>query len=147
MSSWKNMEEKINHLLTKLTIAHRIANEKLMCEIGLHSGQVQILSSLWEKDGQSQAELVRNLCVSPPTVNKMVSKLTESGFVFKKKCPNDKRLMRVYLKDKGISAQPSVEKQWKRLEKLILKEISETEKLLIPILIRKISTNLTSEIN
>ncbi len=147
MSSRKIMDKKINQLLTKLGIAHRIANEKLMCEIGLHSGQVQILSSLWENDGQSQAELVRNLCVSPPTVNKMVSKLTDSKFVLKKKCPKDKRLMRVYLREKGITVRPRVHKQWEQLESLILKDFSETEKLLIPILLEKISTNLVKDLS
>ncbi|NNF00499.1 MAG: MarR family transcriptional regulator, partial [Pyrinomonadaceae bacterium] len=90
------MEFDVNRVLSRLTVAHRKANEEAMCEIGLHSGQVQILASLWEKDGQSQADLVRDLCVSPPTVNKMVARLSDANFVSTKKCPEDKRLMRVY---------------------------------------------------
>ena len=111
------METEINKLLTKLAIAHRIANEKAMNKIGLHAGQVQILCSLWEKDGQSQAELVRDLCVSPPTINKMVSRLTEEKFVRRKKCPKDQRLSRVYLTKKGQEIRESANTEWKTLEK------------------------------
>ena len=136
------MENSINSLLSKLSIAVRIANENLMCDIGLHSGQVQILIALWEQDVQSQAELVRKLCVSPPTINKMVKKLIQSGFITTQKCPEDKRLTRVRLTAKGARIQPQVEEQLDKLEKVLLQDFSETEKVLIPILLEKLSENL-----
>ena len=137
------METEINKLLTKLAIAHRIANEKAMNKIGLHAGQVQILCSLWEKDGQSQAELVRDLCVSPPTINKMVSRLTEEKFVRRKKCPKDQRLSRVYLTKKGQEIRESANTEWKTLEKQLLMDLAETEIILLPILLERLNTNIT----
>ncbi len=139
------MQNDINSILSKLAISHRTVMEKLMCDIGLHSGQVQILIALWDTDGLSQAELVRKLCVSPPTINKMINRLTDSDFVENKHCPHDKRLKRVYLTKKAVDIQPKVNKQLKSLEDLILKDFSETESVLLPIVLSKIANNLQSE--
>ncbi len=138
------MENNLNNLLSKLSIAIRIANENLMCEVGLHSGQAQILTELWEEDTQSQAELVQKLCVSPPTVNKMVKKLEEAGFVTMQRCPEDKRRMRVRLTAKGVRIQPKVKEQLNRMESALLKDLSETERLLIPLLLEKLHKNVTA---
>ncbi len=137
------MEKSINTILSKLSVASRIANEKLMCDIGLHSGQAQILRELGENDGRSQAELVRSLCVSAPTVNKMVSRLSEAGFVTTRQCPEDNRLMRVRLTAKGARIQPKIEEQLRKLETALLSGFSETENVLLPILLEKIHANLS----
>ena len=139
------MSDSINLSLTKLSIAIRIANEKIMCEIGLHAGQAQILMSLWEKDPQSQAELVKNLCIAAPTVNKMVKKLVESDFVVPEKCSNDKRLVKVKLTTKGEKIKQDVKSQQKKLEKIIYKGFSETERLSLPILLEKVYVNLSNQ--
>lgn len=137
------MESSINSLLSKLAIAGRIANERSMVEIGLHAGQAQVLSALSEKDGQSQSELVRTLGVSAPTVNKIVAKLSEQGFLSNRRCPEDSRVMRVRLTAKGARIQPRIDEQFRKLELSILKDFSETEKILLPILLEKIYSNLT----
>ncbi len=136
------MDAPINSLLSKLAVANRIANEKLMCEIGLHAGQAQVLVALWENGSQSQADLVRKLCVSAPTVNKMVSKLADSGFVTSERSADDKRIMNVRLTGRGARIQSKVEKQLERLESILLRDFSETERLLLPILLKKMLTNL-----
>lgn len=109
-----------------------------MCEIGLHSGQVFVLNSLWENDGQSQADLVRYLKVSPPTINNMVVRMADAGFVELKKCEKDKRLMRVYLTEKGSQIKPKVEEQWLKLEEIMFSELTETEKMMFSLLLQKI---------
>lgn len=132
------MKNLLSFLFTQITNNHRINLEKLMCEIGLHAGQVFVLNSLWENDGQSQADLVRSLQVSPPTINNMVARLDEAGFVEIKKCEKDGRLMRVYLTEKGSQIKPKVEEQWLKLEETMFSELSETEKLMFSLLLNKI---------
>ncbi|MCB1025694.1 MAG: MarR family transcriptional regulator [Acidobacteria bacterium] len=136
------MESSINSILVKLAIATRIANENAMSAIGIHSGQAQVLSLLSENDGQSQAQLLRSLGVSAPTVNKIVGKLSENGFVKTRKCPEDNRLMRVHLTAKGARVQPRIDEQQKRLEDMILMDFSETEKVLIKMLLERLYMNL-----
>ncbi|HLM01135.1 MAG TPA: MarR family transcriptional regulator [Pyrinomonadaceae bacterium] len=109
-----------------------------MCEIGLHAGQVFVLNSLWQTDGQSQADLVRSLQVSPPTINNMVVRMADTGFVELKKCEKDGRLMRVYLTEKGSQIKRSVEEQWLKLEESMFSELGEAERMMLSLLLKKI---------
>jgi DNA-binding MarR family transcriptional regulator len=132
------MTESLSLLFTQITNSYRINLEKLMCEVGLHAGQVFVLNSLWKDDGQSQAELVRNLQVSPPTINNMVVRMAEAGFVELKKCGKDGRLMRVHLTEKGLQIKPKVEEQWLKLEEIVFSELTEAEKMMFSLLLKKI---------
>ncbi|HEX8249365.1 MAG TPA: MarR family transcriptional regulator [Pyrinomonadaceae bacterium] len=132
------MTESLSFLLTQITNIYRINLEKLMCEVSVHAGQVFVLNSLWENDGQSQADLVRNLQVSPPTINNMVVRMAEAGFVELKKCEKDARLMRVHLTEKGLQIKPKVEEQWLKLEESVFSELSEAERMMLSLLLKKI---------
>ena len=113
-----------------------------MNEIGLHYSQISILNALWDDDGQSQAEFVRALKVSAPTVNKMITSLAKSNFVQCKKCKKDSRMVRVFLTKKGKDIRSQVREQWQKLEEMILQDFSETEKMLFSLLLEKLKKNL-----
>jgi len=132
------MTDSLSYLFTQITNIHRTSLEKLMCEIGLHAGQVFVLNSLWQTDGQSQADLVRSLQVSPPTINNMVVRMADTGFVELKKCEKDGRLMRVYLTEKGSQIKRSVEEQWLKLEESMFSELGEAERMMLSLLLKKI---------
>jgi DNA-binding MarR family transcriptional regulator len=132
------MNETLSLLLTQVTNIYRTNLEKLMNEIELHSGQVFVLNSLWEADGQSQAELVRSLQVTAPTINNMVSRMANAGLVELKKCETDARLMRVFLTEKGTQLKARVEEKWLKLEEIMFSELSETEKMMFSLLLKKI---------
>ncbi|HLM62047.1 MAG TPA: MarR family transcriptional regulator [Pyrinomonadaceae bacterium] len=137
-----NFEKSTTYVLTQLSIAYRASLEKRMNEIGLHSGQVFVLISLWKIDGQSQIDLVKNLNLSAPTVNKMIKSLMTGGFVQCQKCSGDGRIMRVFLTDKGIQSESLVAEQWNKLETQSYSNLTETEKLVLSQLFVKMRENL-----
>lgn len=137
------IKNTINYLLTPIANVYWANLENAMSEIGLHSGQIYVLISLWEKDKQSQIELARNLNLAAPTINKMVKNLSESGFVTLQKSEEDGRLVLVLLTDKGRNIRESVEKQWIQLEDKTLKGFTETEKLILFQLFEKLLNNLS----
>jgi DNA-binding MarR family transcriptional regulator len=141
-----NFENTVTYTLTQLGIAYRTYLERAMSEIGLHSGQVFVLISLWKNDGQSQIDLVVNLGLTAPTVNKMVKSLTASGHVECRKCKTDGRLMRVFLTDKGIQCQSLVAEQWDKIETQSYANLTETEKLVLSQLFAKLKENLSQNI-
>lgn len=141
-----NFENTVTYTLTQLGIAYRTYLERAMSEIGLHSGQVFVLISLWKNDGQSQIDLVVNLGLTAPTVNKMVKSLTTSGYVECRKCKTDGRLMRVFLTDKGIQCQSLVAEQWHKIETRSYANLTETEKLVLSQLFAKLKENLSQNI-
>jgi len=138
-----DFENSVTYNLTQLAIAYRTYLERAMGEIGLHSGQIFVLISLWKSDGQSQIDLVRNLSLTAPTINKMVKSLTTSDHVECRKCETDGRLMRVFLTAKGIQCQSLVAEQWSKIETQSYSNLTETEKLVLSQLFVKLKENLS----
>ena len=138
------IKQTISFSLSNISVYYRNLLEKLMDEIGLHAGQVYILNELWARDGQSQAEIMKTLGVSAPTITKMIASLINSSFIQTKKCKNDARTTRVYLTKKGKVIQPLVIAQWEKLEEIALKGFSDTEKVLVSLLLEKLKNNFSS---
>ena len=141
-----DFENTITYLLTPISNAYWAKLEKSMNEINLHSGQVFVLVALWKQDGQSQIELSKNLNVAPPTVNKMVKSLVESGFIQSQRDTKDTRIVRIFLTKKGNDCKNPIEEQWLKLEVQILSNFTETEKLILFDLFGKLKKNLTGNL-
>lgn len=134
----------IGQKLTRLFIAHRAASERSLSAVALHSGQANILRALWEEDGMSQAGLRRKLGVSPPTVNVLVSKLSRSGLVSVRDCPDDQRVRRVYLTKKGKALREAVEDSLRELEVKMLAGFSDVEVYVAGVIMERLLDNLRS---
>lgn len=137
-----DFENTTTYVLTQLAIAYRSYLERGLGEIGLHSGQIFVLIALWKNDGQSQIDLAKTLNLSAPTVNKMVKSLVANGYVKCEKCASDKRLMRVFLTEKGVDCQAAVAEQWQKIEAQSYANLTETEKLVLLQLFVKMKENL-----
>ncbi len=136
------MADNLSRTLSRIAIAHRNVVTSVMAEIGLHSGQANVLFSLWDIDGLSQAEIGRELGVAPPTVNVLVNKLEEQGYVATKACPNDGRVKRVYLTSKADDVQKEAERQMDKLDETVFRDFSELEKNTAMLVLRRIADNL-----
>lgn len=137
------MNQSISILLSKLSLAHRTAAESALSQADLHYGQAKLLSALRSSDGLSQAELMRELCVTAPTVNGLVSKLEKQGLVVSRACPDDKRLKKIFLTVTGRSKESEVAEIFSRLDELTLKGLSEIERNTAMLILNRILGNLT----
>ncbi len=141
------MDTSLSRLLSRISIAHRTASEKALSTAGLHAGQANLLFCLWEKDGKSQAELTRELCVAPPTVNVLVSKLEKQGLVISRECPDDGRLKRIHLTEVGKRKRIEAESVVIRLEDRTLHGLSDIERNTAFLILEKIYANLVESEN
>ncbi len=128
--------------ITQFANSFRTALDKSLREIGLYSGQVYILILLWKNDGQTQISLAQKLNLSPPTIHKMIKRLSENGFVDTRRCADDARRMIVKLTEKGLKIRPLVERQWNQVETKVLAPLTETEKLIFRQILDKLRENL-----
>ena len=126
-----NFQTSLNYLFSEITNHYWVHLELAMKKSGLHSGQIFILISLWEEDGQTQIELSKKLNLSPPTINKMIKSLSGNGFIKSRRSKTDARKVRVFLTDKGNLIRQNVEENWKLLELDFFGSLSDTEKLII----------------
>lgn len=134
-------KSSLTFLFAKVANSFRDKLDKHLKEVGLHGGQVFILFSLWDQDGQSQIALAQSLGLSPPTINKMVKSLTANDFVECRKCDSDGRLLRVFLAAKGSECRGAVELQWQTMEADFFSQLTGTEKLILMQILEKIKDN------
>src|SRR3982750_2169011 len=133
-----NFEETNSYIFTKVGTAQRNLLEKRMKLIGLHSGQVFVLMELWKRDGQRQIDLAARLRLAPPTVNKILGGLLEADFVTRARYEDDARSTRIHLTQKGLDIRGELETQWQELEEETLQNLTDTERLVLNQLLRKL---------
>lgn len=140
-----NLKMSATYSFAQISGSFRYFFDLKMKQIDLHGGQVFILVSLWNNNGQSQIDLAKNLNLSAPTVFKMVSSLVKGGFVECLKCENDGRMMRVYLTPKGIEYQQLVEEKYSEFERDFFSKLTDTEKLIFIQICGKLNDSLSAE--
>lgn len=114
----------------------------MLSEIGLHAGQEGVLKSLDRRDGQSMTELAAMLGVQPPTVTKMVGRLTAKGYVERRGSQSDGRLAHVHLTDEGRRAIKQIDRMLKRVERQALDGIGGKNQKRLGRMLRRIARNL-----
>lgn len=124
-------------LFAQTAAFYRVSVDRSFAHLNLNGGQVAVLMSLWRRDGQTQAELARDLGVSAPTVNKMIATMKERGFIRSERCADDSRAVRNYLTEQAIDVRESVEKCWDEVELAHFASFTETEKLIFAQLLGK----------
>lgn len=135
------MNEEFIPLFFGVLTNFRNGLEKRLTEIGLHSGQVFVLSALWQENSLSQIELAQRLNISPPTVYKMVRSLEKNGFVVSRRSITDRRKTIVVLSNKGVRSEKPVEEIWQTFENTFLEPLTDTERLVFKQLLEKLSAS------
>jgi DNA-binding MarR family transcriptional regulator len=138
----KPLAPTISFLLGYICKALHNAAENGLASVGLYAGQEQFLSRLWEEDGLTQVELARKMCVRPPTVNKMLTRLEAAGLVERRLDPDDNRFSRVYLTKKSRIVKQDVEQAFSKLEERVVANLSPEEQILLKRLLMQVHENL-----
>jgi len=116
-----------------------------MEEIGLHRGQVRILSVLWEREGMTQRELAEELHRRPPTITHSLQRMERAGWIERRQDEEDQRVSRVYLTGAGRSIREEVEGKWQKLEGHALDGLSEEERTQLRAYLTRVLDNLVGE--
>lgn len=90
------------------------------------------------------SQLATTLAVQPPTVTKMVTRLSAQGFLRRATSEADGRLARVFLTDEGRALVETVDTSWKRLEREALVGLDEKDRKKLRKLLRQVEKNLGS---
>ena len=140
-------ESTIDHtyglLIARLAHIHRTRIDEYLSKHNLHVGQEMLLKYLWNQDGLSQKEIGEFMEIQSATVTRMVIRMERAGFVERRTDPDDQRVSRVYLTERGRSLQPVVEQGWMALEQQILADFSLEERLLLRRYLEQIYRNLS----
>ncbi|WP_029059500.1 MarR family winged helix-turn-helix transcriptional regulator [Stappia stellulata] len=139
-----NFKKSVTFRLAQAAKAHRARAGSHLSRIGLHPGQETVLKILADSDGQTMTQLAATLAVQPPTVTKMVTRLSAQGFLRRQASEADGRLARVFLTDEGRALVATVDTSWKRLEREALVGLDEKDRKKLRKLLRQVEKNLGS---
>lgn len=77
---------------------------------------------------RSLALLARNAHVRPSSVSEVLERLEKSGLIERRRDQKDRRVLRVYLTDKGSAQNESNSARWYRFVGHLMEHLSEAEK-------------------
>jgi DNA-binding MarR family transcriptional regulator len=115
-------------LHSKTTKALRALVERSMQRHGLHLGQNLLLAALWERDGNTPGEIAAGLNVSTPTVVKMATRMSQAGFLTRRRDDKDNRLVRLWLTQAGRALQKPIETERQRLDEAVTADLTAPER-------------------
>ena len=93
--------DRLAHLVKDATRALLRALQMRLTEHSVSLGQWTFLRILWESDGITQRELSDLAGVMEPTTFTAVTAMEKLGYVTRKKMPNNKKMVYVFLTQKG----------------------------------------------
>ncbi|MGI5241448.1 MarR family winged helix-turn-helix transcriptional regulator [Dactylosporangium sp. CA-139066] len=116
----------------------RAAADEAMSVHGVRIGQNLVLEVLWEHDGLSPGELAGRLQMATPTVVNTATRMVKDGLIERRPDPGDRRLVRLYLTDKGRSARAPIEDAQRRLAAHALATLTVQERETLASALQKI---------
>ena len=139
----RQIRDYLGFQLLQVHKAHRARAEAALNQLGLHTGQEMLLLRLWLEEGIAQSQLAASMGVEPPTATKMLQRMEHTGLIERRPDPEDARISRVYLTERGRVLEQPVLEVWKQLEAQTVAALSATEQALLRRLLMQVAANLS----
>jgi DNA-binding MarR family transcriptional regulator len=97
------LKEQLCFSIYATDIAINRLYKPLLDSLGVTYPQYLVLSTLWEKDGQTISAIAGRLALEPSTITPLVKRLEAAGFVSRQRSLADERSVHVRLADAGKS--------------------------------------------
>ncbi|NKY86154.1 MarR family winged helix-turn-helix transcriptional regulator [Nocardia veterana] len=110
---------------------------------GVYEGQQFILRRLWQEDGLTPGQVAKQLGLATPTVTRATTRMETAGLVRREPHPTDRRLVRLYLTERGRALEREIETESARLTERALTSFSAAERAALVRALRRIEANLT----
>ncbi|MFE2353684.1 MarR family winged helix-turn-helix transcriptional regulator [Streptomyces parvulus] len=114
----------LSYAIFQLARAHRGLAAAMLRAMNLHPGQELLLMRLFDKDGQTQAELLEHVGLDHSTVSKALRRMQEAGLLTRSPAPHDRRAMVVHLTDAGRALQQPIADMWRALEDISVRDLT-----------------------
>lgn len=94
---------------------------------GIVPGQFPALLALWQKDGQTQKELVEKLDIEQATMANTLNRMERDGLILRKDHPTDGRAKIIWLTPKANSIRDDAYKAASTVNEMALADLSPDE--------------------
>ncbi len=134
----KAYDDCIVFLLAKAYQKAHSQLKKHLSPYGLTPIQSLILADLWGEDGISASEIGKRLTLDPATLSGVVDRMISGGWIGKISDPEDKRIHRIFLTEKGKNLQPEILAERNQANEEVLEQMNVEEKILFKRLLREV---------
>jgi DNA-binding MarR family transcriptional regulator len=117
------MNDRVTFELLQAARAYRLRSAKLLARVGLYPGQDALLKLLGERGKLTMGEAAAALSIQPPTVTKMVNRLSAAELVKTEVMDGDRRKISVSLTESARSKIDEIDSIWEELEVAALDRI------------------------
>ncbi len=117
-------EGRVSYAIFQLARAHRGYAATLLRQMDLHPGQELVLMHLYDRDAQTQSELLASIGLDHSTVSKTLRRMQDAGLLVREPAEHDRRVMVVRLTDKGSAMREPIAAMWRTLEAATLRNLS-----------------------
>lgn len=138
----RGWETQVGYLLVQASKRHRGEVARRLARLGLHPGQDLLLIELARQDGATQSELVERLEVDPSTITKVLARMEAGGLVVRRRDPDDARVVRVSLTDRGRALVEPVLDAWSVTEARMTSGLTGDELEFLRRLLARLRRNL-----
>lgn len=135
-------EDTLYHVFHSVMRLHYKRSHMLFEKVGIYPGQPALLISLSVKDGQSQKDLAHRLGIKAATVTVMLNRMEKSGFIRRSRDSNDRRVLKVYLTDKGRDVSRKIHDIVDSMSLECFDNFTQEEKILLRRLFMQMRDNL-----
>lgn len=121
------MENRVTFELLQAARAYRVRSAKLLSRVGLYPGQDALLKLLHERGRMTMGEAATALSIQPPTVTKMVNRLSAAGLVQTEVVDKDRRKINITMTDAARLKIQEIDSIWRDLETEALDELEPSQ--------------------
>ncbi|HXT38333.1 MAG TPA: MarR family transcriptional regulator [Chloroflexota bacterium] len=139
----KPIQETVGFVLAQVGRLHRNRVGGELAALGLHVGQEMTLLRLWTEEGQSLSDLAECADLDLSTMSKAITRMERAGLVERRSDPEDERVWRVFLTDRGRALQEPVAQAWDEVERHAMASLTMEERILLRRLLLQVQNNLT----
>lgn len=121
------MNGDLQRLMAQVARSQRRRSHTFFSQEGITHGQPRILDYLGENDGCIQRDLAEHCHLEPATVTSVVFNMEKAGLIERRANPADRRVLCVWLTDKGKDTRKTIGQINERLEKECFEGFREDE--------------------
>lgn len=136
----------IGFLFSDIARFRGIIFESLMRPHGLTHAQAYVLNQLFLEDGLTQTELASRMNVGTVTVSGLLDRLEARGWVRRSEDARDRRAKKVWLSDTAGGLLTHMVREFTNLNDIALAGLNEAEVIEMARMLRKVRSNLASEL-
>ena len=123
--------------ITELTRCGTQYRTEMLAPLGLKACHASYLLEICREPGISQDRLAERICINKSNVARQAVALEEGGFISRKTCTNDKRIMRLYPTEKTLELLPEIRQIMGNWSRYLTQDLSEEEREQLAVILSK----------